>query len=111
LRDIVNLATKSQAFRGAMRLVVDTGIHPPGWSRSEAIRYMRDNSAASDTEIAHEVDRYVAMPAKRSPIRRDNWRSAASASAPGGGWEGVRPRAFREQLLQPLGVLEDKIQP
>jgi uncharacterized protein (DUF885 family) len=46
----------------ACRLVVDTGIHHFGWSRERAIAYMRGNTALSETNIANEVDRYIAMP-------------------------------------------------
>jgi uncharacterized protein (DUF885 family) len=49
-----------QAFRAA-RLVVDTGIHAFGWSRSRAIDTMASTGVDRETcEI--EVDRYVAMP-------------------------------------------------
>ncbi|GAA4463859.1 DUF885 domain-containing protein [Phytohabitans houttuyneae] len=46
----------------ACRLVVDTGMHHLGWSRERAIAYMRGNTALSETNIANEVDRYIAMP-------------------------------------------------
>ncbi len=46
----------------AGRLVVDTGIHALGWSRSRAIRYLTDNSPMSLHEITEEVDRYIACP-------------------------------------------------
>lgn len=46
----------------AMRLVVDTGIHAMGWTRDEAIAYMKANSALSDANIVSEVDRYIAWP-------------------------------------------------
>jgi uncharacterized protein (DUF885 family) len=46
----------------ACRLVVDTGIHWDGWSRDQAIAYLRDNTALSQTAIEGEVDRYIAWP-------------------------------------------------
>jgi uncharacterized protein (DUF885 family) len=46
----------------ACRLVVDTGMHHFGWSRQQAIDYMRDNTALSMSNIANEVDRYIAVP-------------------------------------------------
>jgi uncharacterized protein (DUF885 family) len=46
----------------AVRLVVDTGIHSQGWTRDQAIRYMRDNTALPKHEIETEVDRYIAWP-------------------------------------------------
>lgn len=46
----------------ACRLVVDTGMHHRGWSREQAIDYMRQNTALSETNIANEVDRYIVSP-------------------------------------------------
>jgi uncharacterized protein (DUF885 family) len=46
----------------AARLVVDTGIHHYGWSRDQALQYMKDNVALSTHEITTEVDRYIAWP-------------------------------------------------
>ena len=46
----------------ACRLVVDTGIHHQGWSREQAVEYMRANSAMSMQEVRSEVDRYIGWP-------------------------------------------------
>ena len=46
----------------ACRLVVDTGIHHDGWTRSQAIDYLSANTALSEREIANEVDRYISWP-------------------------------------------------
>lgn len=46
----------------AMRLVVDTGLHAKGWTREQAIEYMKYNSSLADTDIVSEVERYMAMP-------------------------------------------------
>lgn len=46
----------------AGRLVVDTGIHALGWSRSRAVRFLTDHSPMSLHEIEEEVDRYIAIP-------------------------------------------------
>ncbi|MGN6516485.1 MAG: DUF885 domain-containing protein, partial [Rhizomicrobium sp.] len=46
----------------AVRLVVDTGIHSQGWTRQQAIDYMREYTALPDHEIETEVDRYIAWP-------------------------------------------------
>jgi uncharacterized protein (DUF885 family) len=48
----------------AMRLVVDTGLHRKGWSREQAIVYMRENSSLPEAEIVAEVERYIAYPAQ-----------------------------------------------
>lgn len=46
----------------AVRLVVDTGIHNDGWTRARAVKYMQDNTALTDQNIATEVDRYIVWP-------------------------------------------------
>ena len=46
----------------AGRLVVDTGMHALGWSRADAIAYLRDHTALGDNNIANEVDRYIVWP-------------------------------------------------
>jgi uncharacterized protein (DUF885 family) len=46
----------------AGRLVVDTGIHAKGWSRSRAIQFLADNSPMTIGTIENEVDRYIGMP-------------------------------------------------
>ena len=46
----------------ACRLVVDTGIHAMGWSKAQAIAFMRDNTALSDANIEAEVNRYISWP-------------------------------------------------
>jgi uncharacterized protein (DUF885 family) len=46
----------------AVRLVVDTGIHAQGWTREQAVQYMRDYTALPDHEIDTEVDRYITWP-------------------------------------------------
>jgi uncharacterized protein (DUF885 family) len=46
----------------ASRLVVDTGMHAMGWSRAQAIAFMRDNTPLADNNIVNEVDRYIGWP-------------------------------------------------
>lgn len=46
----------------ATRLVVDTGMHAKGWSKQQAIDYMKDNTALSAANIEAEVNRYIANP-------------------------------------------------
>ena len=48
----------------ACRLVIDTGIHAFGWSREQAMDYLRTRAALSDHEITTEVERYIAWPAQ-----------------------------------------------
>jgi uncharacterized protein (DUF885 family) len=46
----------------AGRLVVDTGIHALGWSRSKARAYLEAHTALSPENIDNEVDRYINWP-------------------------------------------------
>ena len=46
----------------ACRLVVDTGLHAMGWSRSKAVDFMAANMPVSVEEVTVEVDRYIGMP-------------------------------------------------
>jgi len=44
------------------RLVVDSGIHAMGWSRQQAIDYMKENTLLAENNIENEVDRYISWP-------------------------------------------------
>ena len=46
----------------AGRLVVDTGMHALGWTRSQAIDFLKGHSALGENNIANEVDRYIVWP-------------------------------------------------
>ncbi len=46
----------------AVRLVVDTGLHYKGWTREQAIEYMRANTAIGEADVTAEVERYMAAP-------------------------------------------------
>lgn len=48
----------------AARMVVDVGIHHPGWSREEACEYLRRHTALSEHVVNTEVDRYISWPAQ-----------------------------------------------
>lgn len=98
----------------AIRLVVDTGIHAKGWGRDEAIRYMMDHSAQSETDARAEVERYIAMPGqalayKVGALTIRRLRTEAEQAL------GARfdARQFHAEVLEtgalPLAVLEAKI--
>ncbi|WP_425493146.1 DUF885 domain-containing protein [Novilysobacter antarcticus] len=46
----------------AARLVIDTGLHAQGWTRDQALAYLRDRTALSEHEVTTEVDRYISWP-------------------------------------------------
>jgi uncharacterized protein (DUF885 family) len=50
-----------EAWRAA-RLVVDTGIHSMKWTRDQAIKFLKANTATTEQDIVSEVDRYIAWP-------------------------------------------------
>jgi uncharacterized protein (DUF885 family) len=87
------------AFRAA-RLVVDTGLHAKGWSRAEAIDYMRRHTPLPLDTIDVEVDRYIAIPGQalsyklgQLEIRRLRDRAEAAL---GGGFD---IRGFHDVVL------------
>ncbi len=57
-----NMGRLSYEMWRACRLVVDTGLHSKGWTKAQAIAFMRDNSALTDANIEAEVNRYISWP-------------------------------------------------
>ncbi|MFI6318122.1 DUF885 domain-containing protein [Nonomuraea sp. NPDC050556] len=60
--DLTRLGMLSFDAWRACRLVVDTGMHHFGWSRTRAVEFMLANSAASEVNVVSEIDRYIAWP-------------------------------------------------
>ncbi|MEO6172029.1 MAG: DUF885 domain-containing protein [Arenimonas sp.] len=98
----------------AIRLVVDTGLHDKGWTRDQVIKYMRDNSAVSETDAIAEAERYMAIPGQalaykvgQMKIRelRDRAENALG--------DKFDIRQFHDQILKdgslPMSVLDAKI--
>lgn len=46
----------------ACRLIADTGIHALGWTRQQAIDYLKENTFKSEEGIKIDVDRYIVWP-------------------------------------------------
>jgi uncharacterized protein (DUF885 family) len=95
----------------ATRLVVDTGIHSKGWSKSRAVNFMLDNTALSPANIDAEVNRYITWPGqalayKIGELKIRELRSAAEAEL-GADFD---LRSFHDVVLEngsvPLNVLE-----
>jgi uncharacterized protein (DUF885 family) len=102
-----------QAWRAA-RLVVDTGIHSEGWTREQAVQYLRDNTALSGHEISTEVDRYISWPGQAlsyylGELAILNARHKAEAAL----GAKFNLRAFHDAVLEtgsvPLPVLQEHI--
>jgi uncharacterized protein (DUF885 family) len=99
----------------ACRLVIDTGVHAKGWTREQALAYLRDNTALSEHEITTEVDRYISWPGQALSYKlgeltivrlRDQAEQALGAD--------FDIKAFHDMVLAlgsvPLPVLEAQVQ-
>jgi uncharacterized protein (DUF885 family) len=102
-----------QIWRAA-RLVVDTGIHAQGWSREQAMDYLRQYTALPEREIGTEVDRYIAWPAQALSYylgERVILEERARAEKALG--ERFNIRAFHDAVLElgsvPLPILQRRI--
>jgi len=98
----------------AMRLVVDTGLHYFGWTREQAIEYMRQNSSMAATDIESEVERYMTIAGQalaykigQRAIREMRNRAEKELG------DDFDIKAFHRQILidgsLPMGVLGTKI--
>ena len=103
-----------QIWRAA-RLVVDTGIHAQGWTREQAIDYLREYTALPEREIGTEVDRYIAWPGQAlSYYLGERAILDARARAEKALGERFNIRAFHDAVLElgsvPLPVLQTRIE-
>ena len=102
-----------QIWRAA-RLVVDTGVHAEGWTREQAVNYLREYTALPEREIGTEVDRYIAWPGQALSYylgERTILEGRARAEQALG--EHFNLRAFHDAVLElgsvPLPVLTARI--
>ncbi len=109
-----NFGRLSYEMWRACRLVVDTGMHAKGWSRQQAIDFMKENTALSEHNIKAEVDRYIAWPGqalayKVGQLKFKELRVRASRVL-GSGFD---LRRFHDELLGagalPLSLVEQRI--
>ncbi|WP_330770019.1 DUF885 domain-containing protein [Lentzea aerocolonigenes] len=98
----------------AGRLVVDTGLHALGWSRQQAVDYLRENTVMDASEIDSEVDRYIETPGQALAYmvgRLEIQRVRADAETKMGARFDVR--AFHDLVLEngavPLSTLGDLV--
>jgi uncharacterized protein (DUF885 family) len=99
----------------ACRLVIDTGIHQFGWTREQAMNYLREHAALAEHEITTEVERYIAWPGQalayklgEMQIRRHRREAEEKLGA------AFDQRTFHDAILAlgsvPLPVLEQRMQ-
>ena len=99
----------------AARLVVDTGMHVKGWSRKQAMDFMKDNTALSLHNVRTEIDRYISWPGQalsykigEITIRKLRQRAEDELG------RNFDVREFHFQVLKngsvPLNVLEQQIE-
>ncbi|MFW2831566.1 DUF885 domain-containing protein [Sphingomonas sp. ID0503] len=98
----------------ACRLVVDTGLHAKGWTKDQAVAFMRDNSALTDANIDAEVNRYISWPGQALGYKVGELRfralrdKAEKALGPG-----FNLRRFNDAVVAqgsvPMDVLEAQI--
>ncbi|WP_433268372.1 DUF885 domain-containing protein [Actinosynnema sp. CS-041913] len=112
--DVARLGMLAMDSMRAGRLVVDTGLHAHGWSREQAVAYLRENTPLAQVEIENEVDRYIAAPAQALAYmvgRLEIQRVRAEAERALGGRFDIR--AFHDVVLGggplPLAVLDDVV--
>jgi uncharacterized protein (DUF885 family) len=98
----------------AGRLVVDTGLHAFGWSRQQAVDYLRSNTVMDASEINSEVDRYIETPGQALAYmvgRLEIQRIRAEAETKMGSRFDVK--AFHDLVLEngvvPLSTLGDLV--
>ncbi|MDB5986110.1 MAG: hypothetical protein JWR16_1163 [Nevskia sp.] len=98
----------------ACRLVMDTGMHAKGWTRSQAIDFMLANTPRAQNDIEVEVDRYIAWPGqalayKIGQLKIRELRSRAEHAL----GDKFDLRAFHDMVLGsgalPLEVLERNV--
>ena len=102
-----------QIWRAA-RLVVDTGVHAEGWTREQALDYLRQYTALPEREIGTEVDRYIAWPGQAlSYYLGERAILEARSRAQQALGERFNIRAFHDAVLElgsvPLPVLQSRV--
>jgi uncharacterized protein (DUF885 family) len=98
----------------AIRLVVDAGMHAKGWTREQAIDYMRKNEPITEQAATAEIERYMAIPGQALSYKvgelkikelRDKYSKQLGKK--------FKLSAFHDELLKdgnmPLSVLESKM--
>jgi len=98
----------------AVALVVDTGLHAKGWTRAQALDYLRAQLALDDTAANRLIDRYVALPGDALACKMGELKfQALRARAQQALGAQFDIREFHAEILKdgamPLDILEAKM--
>ena len=106
--------TLGDEMHRAIRLVVDAGMHAKGWTREQAIDYMRKNEPITEQSATAEIERYMAIAGqalsyKVGELKIKELRDKYSRQL----GKKFTLSAFHDELLKdgamPLAVLESKM--
>ncbi len=109
-----NFGRLSMELWRACRLVVDVGLHDKKWTREAAIKYLQDNTPASDLECKKSIERYIVMPSQATAYKVGmmkilELRNAAKAALK----DQFDIREFHDVVLKygsvPLDVLQENV--
>lgn len=89
--DVDRLGLLSNEALRAARLVVDSGMHALGWTRQQAIDYVRAHTTETQASAEAEVDRYIAVPGQATAYMIGN----------------LEIRKLRDEAKQKLGAKFD----
>jgi uncharacterized protein (DUF885 family) len=89
--DVDRLGLLSNEALRAARLVVDSGMHTMGWTRQQAIDYIRAHTTETQASAEAEVDRYIAVPGQATAYMIGN----------------LEIRRLRDEAKQKLGARFD----
>ncbi len=110
-----NFGRLSMELWRACRLVVDVGLHGKKWTREQAIKYLQDNTSASDLECRKSIERYIVMPSQATAYKVGMMkiievRNAAKAELK----DKFDIREFHDVVLKygsvPLDILQENVQ-
>lgn len=98
----------------AIRLVVDSGLHHKRWTREQAIKYVKDNSADAPGGIVKAIERYIIYPGQATAymvgrLKISELRDKAQKAL----GKKFDIRGFHDTVLKsgpvPLDVLEEQV--
>jgi uncharacterized protein (DUF885 family) len=98
----------------AVRLVVDTGLHAKGWSREQAIQYLRDTNGYTEAVARIAAERYMGWPGqalgyKIGALKIAELRQrAAAAMGPKFSLPAFHAIVLRDATV-PLAILEQSV--